>query len=227
MGTKSTVRRPVGRPRLKPSTGVPAKQAILEAAAGLFTAHGFDGTSTRQIADAVGIRQPSLFYHFKKKEDILYSLIGEAAQPWQSYLPALQRVDAPAAVKLYKLMCFDFRFLLSEPYGVGQLMLLPELRSGQLGAEVAKIRDSVIGAYRNLIGAGMHEGDFCVADIEVATNSVFGMGEAIWSWHHKDDGRDLNKLAETIADLAMRALLARPHELASIRDEAEKVSVNV
>lgn len=227
MVTERNVRRSVGRPRAKPPTGVPAKQAILEAAADLFARQGFDGTSTRQIADAVGIRQPSLFYHFKKKEDILHSLIRESALPWKKYLPALDRVNAPAAVKLYKLMCFDFRFLLSEPYGVGQLMLLPELRSGELGVEVAKIRDSVIDAYRQLIEAGDAERTFRVSDIDVATNTVFGMGEAIWSWHQKDDRRDPDELAALIADLALRALLAQPDQLASIREAATKTSVDI
>ena len=217
----------MGRPRLKPSTGTPAKQAILEAAADLFSTHGFDGTSTRQIADAVGIRQPSLFYHFKKKEDILRSLIGESALPWTKYLPALDRVNAPAAVKLYKLMCFDFHFLLSEPYGVGQLMLLPELRCGELGAEVAKIRNDVIGAYRKLIEAGVDEGTFRVADIDVATNSVFGMGEATWSWYRKDDERDASELAQLIADLATRALLKEQDQLAAIQAAATQTVVQL
>ena len=215
----------MGRPRLTPSTGVPAKQAILEAAADLFSRQGFDGTSTRQIAEAVGIRQPSLFYHFNKKEDILRALIGESALPWTWYLPALDRADAPAAVKLYRLMCFDFRFLLSEPYGVGQLMMLPELRAGELGEEVAKIRESVLSAYQKLISAGVGDGTFHVADIDVATNSVFGMGEATWSWYQKDDERDVSNLAELIADLAMRALLEHPDQLSSIQEAAAKLTV--
>ena len=66
-----------GRPRSQqPSRpGATARDEILDAAAELFTTHGFANTSTRSIADAVGIRQSSLYHHFKTKDDILEDLL--------------------------------------------------------------------------------------------------------------------------------------------------------
>ena len=51
------------------------KEKILETALTLFAENGFDGTSMEQIAQNVGIKAPSLYKHFKGKEDILNSLI--------------------------------------------------------------------------------------------------------------------------------------------------------
>ncbi len=48
---------------------------ILDAADRLFGARGFDGTSTNDILDAVGIARGTLYYHFKSKEEILDALI--------------------------------------------------------------------------------------------------------------------------------------------------------
>ncbi|MFZ9427052.1 MAG: TetR/AcrR family transcriptional regulator, partial [Ilumatobacteraceae bacterium] len=48
---------------------------ILAEASRLFAINGFHGTSTRDIADAVGIRQPSLFHHFATKHAILATLL--------------------------------------------------------------------------------------------------------------------------------------------------------
>ncbi|MBI3690685.1 MAG: helix-turn-helix transcriptional regulator, partial [Mycolicibacterium aromaticivorans] len=48
---------------------------ILLAAASLFAQRGFFGTSTRDIAEAVQIRQPSLFHHFEAKHAIYQSLV--------------------------------------------------------------------------------------------------------------------------------------------------------
>ena len=47
------------------------REEILDAAEKLFTAKGFDNTSTGDILDAVGIARGTLYYHFKSKEDIL------------------------------------------------------------------------------------------------------------------------------------------------------------
>ncbi|WP_406539466.1 TetR/AcrR family transcriptional regulator [Fibrobacter sp.] len=54
------------------------KEKILETALTLFAKNGYNGTSMEQIAQDVGIKAPSLYKHFKGKEDILNSLIDIA-----------------------------------------------------------------------------------------------------------------------------------------------------
>ncbi|MGE5677914.1 MAG: TetR/AcrR family transcriptional regulator, partial [Pseudomonadota bacterium] len=51
------------------------KNEILDAADSLFAQKGFDGTSTNDILEKVGIARGTLYYHFKSKEDIMDALI--------------------------------------------------------------------------------------------------------------------------------------------------------
>ena len=51
------------------------KNEILDAADELFGQKGFDGTSTNDILEKVGIARGTLYYHFKSKEDIMDVLI--------------------------------------------------------------------------------------------------------------------------------------------------------
>ncbi len=51
------------------------RSEILDAAEKLFSEKGFDGTSTNDILDEVGIARGTLYYHFKAKEDILDAMI--------------------------------------------------------------------------------------------------------------------------------------------------------
>ena len=57
------------------------KGRILDAALTLFAENGYDGTSVEQIANIVGIKAPSLYKHYKGKEDILNALI-DSAETW-------------------------------------------------------------------------------------------------------------------------------------------------
>src|SRR4051812_3607686 len=50
---------------------------ILDTACSLFAQKGFRGTTTRELAAAVGVTEPVLYEHFKTKSD-LYSAIIEA-----------------------------------------------------------------------------------------------------------------------------------------------------
>lgn len=52
---------------------------ILDVAEQLFMQQGYKGTSTRQIAELLGITQPNLYYHFKRKEDIYYGVLARLA----------------------------------------------------------------------------------------------------------------------------------------------------
>ncbi len=51
------------------------RNEILDAANELFVKKGFDGTSTNDILEKVGIARGTLYYHFKSKEDIMDALI--------------------------------------------------------------------------------------------------------------------------------------------------------
>lgn len=51
------------------------RQRIVLAALELFSERGYDGVGVDQIADAVGIKGPSLYNHFRGKEEILNTLI--------------------------------------------------------------------------------------------------------------------------------------------------------
>lgn len=56
------------------------REEILDAARELFSQKGFDGTSTGDILDKVGIARGTLYYHFKSKEDIMDALIERLNQ---------------------------------------------------------------------------------------------------------------------------------------------------
>ncbi|MFL1675886.1 TetR/AcrR family transcriptional regulator [Paenibacillus dendritiformis] len=51
------------------------RNEILDAADELFEEKGFDGTSTNDILEKVGIARGTLYHHFKSKEDIMDALI--------------------------------------------------------------------------------------------------------------------------------------------------------
>jgi AcrR family transcriptional regulator len=50
------------------------RQRILDVALDLFTEHGYDGTSLREIAEKLGITKAALYYYFPSKEDIFLAL---------------------------------------------------------------------------------------------------------------------------------------------------------
>ncbi len=53
------------------------KKQLIEIAMRLFSEQGFDGTSTREIAEAAGINEAIIFRHFKTKEDLYWAVLSD------------------------------------------------------------------------------------------------------------------------------------------------------
>ncbi|WP_166905256.1 TetR/AcrR family transcriptional regulator [Mycobacterium sp. DL440] len=120
-----------GRPRLtRPRRpGATAREQILDAAAELFTNHGYASTSTRRIADEVGVRQASLYHHFATKDDILDALLAGTVDAALHLGTELLDSAGPAAQHLHTLAVADARQLCAGRWNLGALYLLPELRT--------------------------------------------------------------------------------------------------
>ena len=89
---------------------------ILLHAARLFGQRGFYGTSTRDIAESVGIRQPSLFYHFASKHLILSALIdADLAQDATRFAEAM-RLEVGHAERFHFFLAVTSSDYLTLPY---------------------------------------------------------------------------------------------------------------
>ena len=68
------------------------KERILEEALTLFAKNGYDGTGVDLIAERVGIKGPSLYKHYKGKEDILNALIDSAEERYEEYFGSEENI---------------------------------------------------------------------------------------------------------------------------------------
>ncbi len=65
------------------------REQLLRAATRLFAERGYDGTSLQSIADAVGIKKPSLLHHFESKDALRQAVLDELLERWRETLPRL------------------------------------------------------------------------------------------------------------------------------------------
>ncbi|MFI5715067.1 TetR/AcrR family transcriptional regulator [Nocardia sp. NPDC051750] len=79
------------------TAGRDTKQAILDAAVQLFVSKGFEQTSLREIADAVGITKPSLYYHFSSKLELLVAVINPLLDDLRALADEVEAMAAPDA----------------------------------------------------------------------------------------------------------------------------------
>jgi AcrR family transcriptional regulator len=86
MRMAATARKLEARP--SESRGENRREALLDAAAAMFAAKGYDGTSIRDIAGAVGMLPGSLYYHFKSKEELLLAVYRKGVARFEAAIDA-------------------------------------------------------------------------------------------------------------------------------------------
>lgn len=68
-------------------------ERIIDAAEGLFAEKSYEATTLREIAKAVGIKEPSIYAHFPNKEAIYNAVIDRALKPFFNEIYAWNRAD--------------------------------------------------------------------------------------------------------------------------------------
>lgn len=95
-------------------TSVP-RERILSAAARLFRERGYQRTTVRDIASAVGILSGSLFHHFRSKEEMLLEIMRTAAITVCIRAEELASRKAPPLEQLRALIQLELGCVVGEP----------------------------------------------------------------------------------------------------------------
>lgn len=69
------------------------KKKILDAARELFLKNGYEATSMRKIASAIGISPTAIYLYYKDKSDVMHALHSEGFQQLNSRFAVLAQVD--------------------------------------------------------------------------------------------------------------------------------------
>ncbi len=91
----------IGRPARVPGEK-PTKEKIFDVAVDMFAENGYDRTSVRDIARAVGIAESAVYRHYASKEAILQSIFGYMEAEIFAPLPPAPDTDAHATDSIFR-----------------------------------------------------------------------------------------------------------------------------
>lgn len=127
---------------------VERKNQIVREAIRLFSRHGFDGVTIRQLAEACGITEPALYRHFPSKEAI-YNAVLDALKTFQNYEELFDRLGAEAELQavLHGLASHILGFF-SGNRDIYRLLLFSTLREHTKARQVFR---EIRGPYVNFL----------------------------------------------------------------------------
>lgn len=164
----------------QPSTAERIKQAAVT----MFTESGYEGTSMSEIAKEVGIKTPSIYAHFKSKEQLFLQLLEEGIADERSQFIRLRETTKLEQVweQLYKVFDFftDFERLTAGQAFLKRTMLVPprHLRD-QLRQQFINLEAEMDHNLSDLFRQGQNDGMIVLHDVEemiaILYNGVDGL----------------------------------------------------
>jgi AcrR family transcriptional regulator len=177
---------------------------IIEHAARLFAERGFAGTSVQDIADAMGMSRPTLYYYFKGKDDLLASLVTEVTEGAAAEIRAVARDGAKSATERLRSIA---RLLASwRAQQPGRFLLLIRSES-VLPPDLARVNErakrSTLRELTKVIEQGIAAGEFRMVDARSAALAVLGICNWVAWWSDPAGRTDSAAVGATMADLAV------------------------
>lgn len=182
----------------------PSRDALVEAAARLFREKGYERTTVRDLADAVGMQSGSLFYHFSSKGEILYEVMRRGIDDLTVAVRLELKACASPREELITMTRTHLRTLLSNTQA-SLASLLYEWRSlpDEQRDQVVTLRDQYESLCREVIAQAMETGVVKKGDPKLMVR--LWLGALNWSsqWYNVDGSLSIDDLAEEIVDLIL------------------------
>ncbi|WP_095107540.1 TetR/AcrR family transcriptional regulator [Pseudomonas sp. Irchel 3E20] len=182
-----------------------ARGKLLQTAAHLFRNKGYERTTVRDLASAVGIQSGSIFHHFKSKDEILRAVMEQTIL----YNTALMRAALAEATTLRERVLALIRCeLQSIMGGSGEAMavLVYEWRSlsAPAQADVLALRDIYEQIWMQVLGEAKEAG-FIKGDVFITRRFLTGALSWTTTWFRPQGSLSLDQLADEALTLVLSA----------------------
>lgn len=138
--------------RSRPSAAGNKRTEIFDSAVALFHQRGYDATSMRDIASAVGVMPASIYYHYDSKEALLVAAVTEGARLLEEAVVAAIRDESEPWARLERACEAHLTTLLHGPEVVRVLYVeLQRRREGRVEDDLMRIRRGYEDVFRELV----------------------------------------------------------------------------
>jgi AcrR family transcriptional regulator len=194
-------------------TETETRTRVLKAALKLFARHGYDGTTTRDLAEAAGVAEGTLFRHFSNKKAIL---IEVATQGWVELLTDL--LTELSEMGSYKAIAQVMRRRMLHLHQNADLLKVcfmeaqfhPDLREQIQTEVIIKMTDVAEAFFQTAMDQGIYRpmNPKTVARVFLGMFTVAGFSQSTILGPDASPN-EMKEMAEEMADIFLNGVLAK------------------
>lgn len=165
------------------------KADILREAARLFERVGYHGVNMEMIAEATGLKKPTLYHYIRSKDQILFEIQEIIIGTLLSHMEERRREKVEPEKILRGMFRETFQLMYEYPGFVRVFFEFSRELQGERKEQVRESRSAYLKALMEVVGEGMDQGAFARADVRVTAFCL--LGTCNWSYHWYRPTKDL------------------------------------
>src|SRR5881409_1929084 len=163
-------------------------------AARLFAEQGYHGTSTADLAEAMGVQKGSLYAHMESKADLLWEVAREGAEAFQAALDAVPD-DGPVVERIRAALRGHLR-VVAEQLDIATVFVREwRYLEGERRATFVAERRRYEERFRALFREGRERGDLRT-DLDDGAAALLALSSANWAYTWLRPGAATSELAD-------------------------------
>jgi AcrR family transcriptional regulator len=185
--------------------GDQTRERIERVALDLFLERGYAGTPLRLIAEAADLTTPALYWHYKSKGDLCFSIVAREFQEFGDLVRAAVGRGSPEEQLREYVEAFVSLQLRRRkgPMKLGFDQLVASLPPAQRTG-IDRIQRPLFDGLRGILKSGQSLGVFAVLDVTVTSFAIISMADYVFTWYRPTGEFSIDEIAAEYADLAVR-----------------------
>jgi AcrR family transcriptional regulator len=183
---------------------------ILLAAARIFNRRGYHETSMSDVAEALGVSKPYLYYYLKNKEDMLFECSRIATEELHAMLDAVRRAKLAGWARL-ELLFKGYARVMTTEFGV---CLIRNTAPGSLsegGRERLWVgRRRLNREVEQIIAQGIADGSIRPCDPVALSFALFGTFNWMTFWYRPDGPMSADELTTQFLNIFAQGVMPSP-----------------
>jgi AcrR family transcriptional regulator len=188
------------------ATATNTRQNIRLTAERLFRERGYSAIGMRELAKEVGIEAPSIYNHYKSKDDLLREICFDMAAQFFKMLDGLDKEEKSSSKKLRAAIKGHIAVIAAnlEASSVffDEWMFLEEPNL----AKFKKLRFDYEQKFRDIIEKGIKKGDFKALNSRLVVFTIFSALNATHDLYKAKEKLSSEEIAESMADILLKGL---------------------
>jgi AcrR family transcriptional regulator len=192
------------------------REAVVRAAAQAFNERGYHNTSLDDIASALGVTKPTVYYYVENKEQLLFECFRAGLERIRAVVQEAERPDRPARERLNSVVRGYAQAIGSE-YGWCMVRAHEHDLGPGMGRQVNALKSEIDQGIRRLLREGVADGSIGACDPKIAAFAMAGALNWIAHWFREDQPMNAEQVAEAFASFFENGLKPRTAQAAVSR----------